>query len=349
MTRTVRIGAMVAAVLAVLGLIAIAIAEPVVFLQGWLAAFVWAVMIPVGSLILLLVHRLTGGEWGIPLGPALELAARAIAGIAVIAIPVLIFSAAIYRWPQFALTPKTLTNAYMTAPLFALRSVIAFCIWCAIAWMPGLRSTPLSGGIGLFALAILTNIIPVDWVISAQPGFYSSDFGFGFSVEQVLTALAFCAVLRVTGDNTEQSRDLAGMLIAAILGAVYMYYMEFTIIWYGNIPGKVDWYNYRGDAPWAEIGGAGFVIGAFLPFLFLLNDGVRGSSRRLRLIGAAVLFGELLHVIWMVLPSFGPAALLPCCIAVIAFAIAGSFWIAATHDRWGTQVPETERAARTHG
>ena len=347
MNRNIRISAFVAALVAIFGLIAIAIMEPLVFLQGWLAAFVWASMIPIGALILLLVHGLTGGEWGFPLGPALESAARAIAGVALIAIPVLIFSAAIYRWPQFPLTPKTLTRAYMTAPPFALRSVIAFCVWNIIAWVPGLRSTPLSSAIGLLALAILTNIIPVDWVVSAQPGFYSSDFGFGFGVEQVLTALAFCATLRVTGGDTKQTRDLAGMLIAAILGAVYMYYMVFTIIWYGNIPGKVDWFNHRGDAPWAEIGGAAFAIGAFVPFLFLLNDKVRGRSRWLQLIGAAVLFGEFLHVIWMVVPSFGLPALLSCCVAVLVFAIAGGFWIEATDDRWRAGIVDNERTA--HG
>ena len=346
MNRTFRIGAIVAAVLATLALIVIAIIEPLDFLQGWLAAFVWASMIPVGSLILLLVNRLTGGEWGVPLGPALESAARAIAGVAFIAIPVLIFSAATYRWPEFALTPKSLTGVYMTAPLFALRTVIAFCIWGAIAWTPGLRSTALSSGIGLFALAIINKIIPVDLVVSAQPGYYSSDFGFGFGVEQILTALAFCAVLRATGDNEAESRNLAGMLIAGILGTVYMYYMEYAVIWYGNLPGKVDWFNNRGDAPWAEIGGVAFAFGAFLPFVFLLNDRVRGSSRWLRLIGAAVLFGELLHVIWMVVPSFGLAALLPCCVAVIVFAIAGSFWIAATGDRWQAIRTENTPAAQ---
>ena len=199
------------------------------------------------------------------------------------------------------------------------------------------------------ALAFITNIIPVEWVVSAQPRYYSSDFGFGFGVEQILTALAFCAVLRVTGGSEVESRNLAGMLIAAILGTVYMYYMEFAVIWYGNLPGKVDWFNNRGDAPWAEIGGAAFAIGAFLPFLFLLNDRVRGNSRSLQFIGAAVLFGELLHAIWMVVPSFGLPALLPCCIAVIAFAIAGGFWIAATRDRWTTQVSEAEPAAQGHG
>ncbi len=349
MNRRIRTALFALFIAFVAALIALAIVEPVVFLQGWLAAFVWASMIPIGSLILLLVNRLTGGEWSGPLGPLLESAARAIPGVALLSIPVLIFSAAIYRWPTFSETPKTLTLFYMTAPFFALRTVIAFCIWGILAWLPWLRSTLLGAGIALFALAIITNIIPVDWIVSAQPGFYSSDFGFSFGVEQVLTALAFCAVLRPTAGDSGRSRDLAGMLIAAILGTTYMYYMEFTVIWYGNLPGKVDWFTNRGNAPWAELAGAGFGIGAFFPFLVLLNDRIRGSAAALQWIGAAVLFGEFLHVLWQVAASFGPSALLPACIAVVAFSIAGTFWVVATGNRWPGTHAERHQTAQQNG
>ncbi len=331
------------------GLIALAVIEPVTFLQGWLCGFVWAGMIPVGSLILLLVNRITGGIWGIALDPILESAARAVAGAALLAIPVLIFSAVIYGWPISPETPKSLTPAYMTPPFFALRSIIAFCLWGMLAWIPALRSTTLANALGLLACAILTNIIPVDWVVSLQPGFYSSDFGFGFAVEQVLTALALCALLGAPRGDERQCRDLAGMMIAAILGTTYMYYMEFAVIWYGNLPGKVDWFNLRGNAPWAEIGGASFAIGALLPFLFLLNDRVRGRTNWLRTVGAAVLFGELLHCVWLMVPRFGLPALLPAGLALLAAAVAGALWLGATDGRWRGPPAEPDRVARSNG
>ena len=334
MNRNIRMVASGVLIAAVAGLAVLAILEPVVVLRGWLAGFVWATMIPIGALVLLLVSRLTGGGWSLILGPVLESAARAVAGAALMIVPVLIFSAALYQWLSSPLTPKSLTGAYMTAPLFAVRSVIALCIWTILAWMAGMRATSLGAGIGLFVLAVLTNIIPVDWIVSAEPGFHSSDFGFGFGVEQVLTALALCAATGVVRNSERRCRDLAGMMIAAILGTVYMYYMEFAVIWYGNLPDKVGWFNHRGDTPWAEIGGAGFAIGALIPFLLLLNDRVRGSVGWLQAIGAAILFGEMLHVIFLIVPSFGLAALLPAVLAILAFAIAGTFWLDHTLERW---------------
>ena len=349
MNRHIRFGASGVLIAAVAGLVVLAILEPVVLLRGWLTAFVWATMIPIGAMTLLLVSRLTGGRWSLVLAPVLESAARAVAGAGVIAIPVLIFSAAVYEWQASPLTPKSLTGAYMTAPLFAARSVIGFCIWTLLAWLPGIRATSLGAGIGLFVLAVLTNIIPVDWIVSAEPGFHSSDFGFGFGVEQVLTALAMCAVTGVTRNNERLCRDLAGMMIAAILGTVYMYYMEFAVIWYGNLPDKVGWFNHRGDAPWAEIGGAAFAIGALFPFIVLLNDRVRGSADWLQAIGAAVLLGELLHVIFLVVPSFGAAALLPACLAILTFAIAGALWLDRTVDRWRPDTAGSAQMAQHDG
>ena len=300
--------------------------DPVTALRGWLAAFIWATMAPVGALALLLIHRITGGEWGEALAPILEPTAKAILPVAILSLPVLVFSELIYRWGDPDM-PANVARSYMNPAFFGVRSVIAFALWSLLAWLPSLRNTPGRAAASLLVLCVITNIIPVDWVVSTQPGFYSSGFGFGFGIEQMLAALALAALVGPQGDDPRECHDLAGLILTMLLGLIYFVYMQFTIIWYGNIPEKTAWYVIRGRFPWPEIGAFAFAFGAVLPFAATLNKGVRENQLPLRLIGASISVAIAAHVIWLVIPSFGIAALPPAFFAVVTAAFLLALWL----------------------
>jgi hypothetical protein len=293
-------------------------------LQAWLAAFVWATMFPVGALTLLVVHRLTGGDWGYALAPVLEPAARAILPVAVISIPILIFSGSIYRWmsPDF---PANVSRVYMSSGPYAARTIFALLFWSAFAWFPSLRATAVGAAVCLLGLAIITNMVPVDWVVSAQPGFYSTAYGFGFGIEQVLAALALCALIGVQGAEPQRCADLAAMIIAGLLGVTYFVFVQFLIIWYGDLPKRVFWYVVRSSGPWPAIAAIAFIVGDGAPFLFLLNQKVRRSRSALRIVGAGIVLGIVLHIVWEVAPSFSVVAMPP---AILAIAIIGGLFAA---------------------
>lgn len=334
MSRRMRVVAIVSAAIAAAILIALAVINPAAMLQGWLAAIVWGSMIPIGSLTLLLIHRTTGGEWGFALAPVLEAAARSIAAVALLAIPIVLFPDTIYRWQISPQMPKAVADSYMNAPFFAVRTIAAFCIWSLVAWMPSLRRTMTGAAAGLIILAVVTNLIALDWVESTQPGYHSSSFGFGFWIEQMLAAFAFCAMIGTEGDTRRECRDLAGLLISTLLGTMYFVYVEFAIIWYGNLPDKTAWFILRSRAPWPEIGAFAFVIGAAVPFLALLNKDIRESETWLRVIGGAICVAIALHAIWLVIPSFGIFELLPAVVAFVAIAIGFAMWIGRFTRYW---------------
>jgi len=345
--RHVRyIGAAIAAGIAAIVWGVFAVLDPVAALRAWLAAFVWTTMAPVGALALLLIHRITGGEWGEALAPVLEPAAKAILPAAVLGLPVLAFSGLIYRWADPEV-PANVARSFMNPVLFGVRSVVALALWSLIAWRPTLRNSAARAGASLLVLSIITNIIPVDWVISTQPGFYSSGFGFGFGIEQMLAALALAALLGPQGEDRRECHDLAGLIIATLLGFIYFFYMQFTIIWYGNIPQKTIWYVIRGRSPWPEIGALAFAFGAVFPFAALLNKTVRETQRPLRLIGASMSAAIALHVIWLIVPSFGIAALAPAIAAITMSAFLFAVWLGWNGIVW-TRLTDT-KAAVQHG
>jgi hypothetical protein len=245
-----------------------------------------------------------------------------------------IFPGVIFHWQTSPEMPREVASNYMTAPFFAFRTIATFCIWSVFAWIPALRRSGTGAACGLIILAVVANVTSIDWVESTKPGYHSSNFGFGFWIEEMVAALALCAFIGTEGDEKRECRDLAGLLIATLLGVMYFVYVEFAIIWYGDLPEKIAWFIARTQMPWPAIGGFALLIGAVAPFVALLSKQVRESETALRIIGGAMLLAIALHALWLVIPSFVLLALLPAALAYVAIMIGFTFWLERFTGYW---------------
>jgi hypothetical protein len=303
-----KIGAIAAALGGVLLLI-LALIDPALFAQGYLIAFVLVSMVPIGSLLLLLVGGLTGGDWTAKTAPVLVRAARALPLLPLAFIPVILLRPFIYSWPGDG-TPGDVGHLYLNPAFFAARTLLGLLVLSLLSWRNAWKRQT-SSAIGLMVVAAILGLLPADWILTLPPRATSAAFGLGFGIEQLLAALGFCALLAPQGRSPRANADLAGLILAAILGTVYFSYMQFLITWYGNIPDKAHWYALRMAAPWPWLALGGFAIGAALPFLAILAPRVRHHAASLRVVGALVLVGTALHVTWLVLPALVPLAVGP--------------------------------------
>jgi hypothetical protein len=281
--------------------------------RAWLCAFVLISMVPVGSLVLLLVHGVTGGRWGEDLSPVLIPAARTLPLLFLVFVPVMLFRPLIYSWDMLAL-PHDVRSLYLNPLFFDARSIAAIAIWSALAWTAAWRD-PLYAALGLITHLIIVTFVPADWILTIEPGSVSAGFGFGFGIEQLFAALAFAAILAPQSPG-RATGDLAGLMVTTLLATVYFFYMAFIITWYGNIPDKVHWYTIRAGDGWAVEMLVAFVLAAALPFLAILYPRVRREPALLRIVGMFMLFGVTLHVAWMIAPALGATILVPALLAV---------------------------------
>lgn len=313
--RRLRFAAVVAAAL----LLALALFNPALFAQGYLAGIVLVSMVPIGSLVLLLAGGLTGGDWMAELGPVLVRAARALPLLPLAFIPVIMFRPLIYPWPGDG-TPVNVTHFYLNPAFFAVRSLAGLSVLAVLSWRAAWRRQA-SAAVGLLVAAAVLDLLPVDWLLTLRPHATSAAFGWGFGVEQLLAALGLCAVLAPQIRTARANADLAGLILACILGTVYFGYMQFLITWYGNIPDKVHWYVARAAAPWPWLALGGFAVGAALPLLAMLAPRIRHTVAGMRLVGALVLTGTALHVAWLVLPALTPLAALPAALTTVTLGL----------------------------
>jgi hypothetical protein len=309
------------ALLAVLGLV-----MPIeTLLRGWLVAFaIWS-CVPIGSMILLLIHRLTGGEWGWAAAPVLRPAAAMVPLVALAFVPVLVALPDIYPWAADpSAIPADVARWYLNAPSFLIRALVTLGGWSllGIVFAAGLGSRLLAG-LGLAFFGVSISLVAVDWYLSLEPHYVATAFAATIAIQQLLAALAVTALLGTPTLDGKVAGDIGALLIASLLGVVYLELMTFVVAWYGDQPEKAAWFLERASSGWISILIIALVAGAVLPFGMLLIKAIRRSRRGLRAAGALILFGTILHFAWLLVPAFdlkaGPIAI--GCVGLAALAL----------------------------
>jgi hypothetical protein len=309
---------------AALALIAIGVVWPHYAASGWLLAFVYVSAIPLGSLQLLLIYRLTGGNWGEVLRPFFELASACIPFLAILFVPVLIALPTLFPWVNHAgaideLKPDVAAY-YLNTPEFIGRTVVAFVVWTMLALVlphVGGRAGTFLAALGLIFHALIMSLLAWDWILSTEPVFISTSFGASIAFIQILAALVFAAVMARIHDS-QAVRDLGALILVVILGLTYIDFMAVLVIWYGNIPAKISWFIERAFSPWKWLAISAFIFGSLLPIMALLLERVRASRTALRYVGVSLLIGLAFYDAFLLAPVYGVWVIATMALALVA-------------------------------
>ena len=279
-------------------------------LRGWLVAFAMFSCVPIGSMTWMMIHRLTGGEWGRAAAPVLRPAAAMSPVVILLFIPVLVGIRHIYPWAaDSTLIQADVARWYLNGLSFLIRGAIALVGWSllALAFAAGSGSRLLAGlGLAFFGLSI--SLVVVDWYLSLEPHYVATAFAAMIATQQLLVALAVMALIGPPAIEQKTAGDIGGLMIATLLGVVYLEFMTFVIAWYGDLPDKTEWFLRRAGTGWLATLVAALTIGALLPFAMLMLKAVRCSRRGLRVASAMILFGTALHFAWLLVPAFDDQA-----------------------------------------
>jgi hypothetical protein len=316
---------LVGAAIAMAGLVIVASFAPGIAAAGWLVGFVMWSQIPVGSLVLLLIHRLTGGRWGEALYPALAPAARSVPLLFVLIVPVFIAIPLLDPWSHNPGGIKSdVLTYYLNAPSFIGRSLIAIAGWSALAFLLpriGGRLDQLVAGLGLVFHALLISVVSVDWVLSIEPPFISSSFGASVAITQLIAALAWAILWASGAADRRVTGDLGGLLLAFLLGITYVDFMAFLVMWYSDLPTWMSWFVERDSFLWSLLAAGAFILVSAAPILALLLARVRNGIRALRAVAISVISGLALYYAYLIAPPFGARALAASALAIVAIGL----------------------------
>jgi hypothetical protein len=335
---------------------AFAIRNSAQFFRSYLFAYVFWLAIPMGCMAILMLHHLTGGWWGYPIRRLLEAGTRTFVWMAVLFVPVLLGMSHLYKWAQpaeVAADPMLqYKRPYLNPQFFTVRVVIYFAIWIGLAWIlnkwsseqdrtgdPRLatRLEALSGP-GLILWGIAVTYSSIDWVMSLEAHWFSTMYGMIVMVVAALTAMSFVVfVLRkLSGQEpiahavtASQFNDLGNLMLAFVMLWAYLSFSQFLIIWAGNIKDEIPWYTARAFGGWGVIAVILIVLHFALPFLLLLQRGVKRRLQMLSLVAGMLIVLSLVDVYWLVAPAYETSGPSPSLLDVFAVVGIGGVWLAA--------------------
>jgi hypothetical protein len=309
--------AAIVATLALLACLGLGWRSPRSLLLSYLAAYVFFLGPALGSVGLLMVHRLAGnGDWGRELRAPLLAASRVLPLLAILLLPILIGAAQLFPWMQASVpgAPHIAQQRwYLNRPFFLIRAVLCFAAWLWLAhglrrrWRDPARDVTRFAAAGLIAYLITVSVAAVDWIMSLVPAWHSSVFGLIVATGQLLAAAALAVCCRVEDDSTPRRRgDIASVLLVLVLAWSYLAFMDYLTVWIADLPTETVWYLPRLRTGWRWLGVWLVVFHLLVPFALLLSRRAKQDRRWLRAVAGLLLLAQAVYALWLVLPSLRP-------------------------------------------
>jgi hypothetical protein len=344
-----------ALIVGVIGLVLCAIGgfrSPDQFFRSYLIAFMLVLGVTLGSLGLVMLQHLTGGHWGIVIRRPLESATRTLPLVAVFFIPIVLGMKRLYVWTGTVEPSLTgFQKTYLTAHGFITRAIVYFAIWLVLMFLLNRWSTQqdanpqdaalrqrfkILGGPGIILYAFTMSFAAIDWVMSLSPHWASTIYGFLFIAGQAISSMALMIAVVAMLSRTEpmagviQKRhlhDLGKLLFAFIMLWAYFDFSQLLIIWSGNQPGEITFYRSRLHGGWGAIAVVVLLFHFVLPFLLLLSQDVKRSSKWLPKVAVWLLIMRFVDLYWMTRPEFTSSPL-PNLLDIAAPLALGGLWLA---------------------
>jgi hypothetical protein len=348
---------------------------------AYLGAFCFVTSIVLGALIFLMTTYVVGAKWSVALRRLNESIVGVLPLLALLFVPLAFGVHDLYLWasPPPDLTGEALRRlhhreAYLNVPFFLLRTLGYFALWSVTAWLlcrwslrrdqapeaavavspapagaedddppgPHARERTFSAAL-LPPVCLALTFAAFDWLMSLQPGWFSSMFGVyffagGFVASFGLLAFLACLARRSAGAfiRPPHFHALGRLMLGFSIFWAYAAFFQAMLTQIANKADEVPFYVTR------TTGGWGFVtlvlaVGRFaVPFFLLLPREIKFHPAAMATMGVWLVLGHYFDMYWLVEPvasAHGPAfhvwdlaALLAVsapCVAYAAFRLSG--------------------------
>ncbi len=209
----------------------------------------------------------------------------------------------------------------------------------------------------ILAWAVIASLLAVDFAMSLTPGFISMIWGPVYFIGGWLSLLALIAIMAWQYNNRYadlslwskyQFHDLGKLMFGFVVFYTYIWFAQYLVIWYGNIPREVAWFASRPLGPFKNHFWLQMILIFVLPFPLLLGRNPKMRPKWLAFVACIILAGFWLERYNMVAPSIWHGEGLPLGMpeAMISLGFLGAFGLCyAAYITTFSKVPIRETIA----
>jgi len=166
------------------------------------------------------------------------------------------------------------------------------------------------GALFLVFFAVFSSMLSWDWIMSIDTHWFSTMFGWytfsGMWVSAMIVAVILVLYLKSKGlmpqVNNSHIHDMGKWMFAISFLWTYLWFSQFMLIWYSNIPEEVTYFVTRfenyGFPMFAMVG-----INFILPMVILMSRDAKRNMKFLVTIGTIIFFGHWFDNYLMVIPG----------------------------------------------
>jgi hypothetical protein len=217
-------------------------------------------------------------------------------------------------------------SGYLNMPFFWIRTILYFVLWILFWWVLRRNSVKedIEGGLKwydssivwsagfLVVFGVTSSTAAWDWVLSIDTHFFSTMFGWYVFASWFVTGLAtitlFVVFLKDAGYlkviNQSHLHDLGKFVFAFSIFWTYIWFAQFLLIYYANIPEESVYFVERlQNDPYTPIFFMNLIINFVFPFLILMTRDAKRQSMILKIVCFAVIIGHWMDFYIMLTPG----------------------------------------------
>ena len=166
-----------------------------------------------------------------------------------------------------------------------------------------------SAGFLVFYL-VTESMMSWDWIMSVDPHWFSTLFGWYVFASMFVSGITVIAMITIylksrgylPDVNDSHIHDLAKFMFGISIFWTYLWFGQFMLIWYANIPEEVTYFVQRIDQYRLPFFGM-IAMNFIFPLLLLMNSDYKRVNWFVVMTGIVVLLGHYLDVFNMIMPA----------------------------------------------
>jgi hypothetical protein len=309
-----------------------AFAAPERMWASWLLVASYVLGIGLAGLCFLAVHYTTGSTWSVAIRRVPEaLAGTLILAVAMMAV-LLVVHPQLYGWTTDAALAAGTDRAmafkrmWLSRPFFLIRAAVYSAIWLFFAaairqrscrqdhdgdprWT---RANVRLSAVFLVLFGVTVTLASFDWLMSLEHHWFSTIYGvynFAGLFESGIAGIILVALwLERSGPlagvlNQSHLHDLGKLLFAFAVFWAYIWFSQYMLIWYANIPEEAVYFARRERGGWFLISMLNIVLNGVVPFVVLLRQDAKRHRTTLAAVAGCVLVGRWIDLYVLIFPA----------------------------------------------
>ncbi len=162
----------------------------------------------------------------------------------------------------------------------------------------------------LFGLTV-GSVMPWFWLMSIDPHWFSTMYSWYTFASTFVSGIALITIFVVYFKNQgqlefvteEHLQDLGKFMFAFSIFWTYLWFDQFMLIWYGNIPEETIYFKIRSQGPYRGIFFLNLIINFLCPFLILMKKASKRNYAIITFMCVLIIFGHWIDFYQMIMPG----------------------------------------------